>query len=123
MAQLLLENLRNKIDLSSEEEQLILSRTERKSYKARTILVKPADDAHFTYFVLQRILRSHMVDLYGVGPILSFATAGLWVADMYSYLGKQSATLYIDVTEESGVLILQKKDIEALFLEIPALER
>ena len=123
MTQLLLDNLRNKINLTPEEEQLILSRAERQSYKAKTLLVKPGDDAHFTYFVLQGILRSYMVDQNGVEHILSFATAGWWVADMYSYLGKKPATMYIDVTEECEVLILHKKDVEELFLEIPALER
>lgn len=123
MTQLLLENFRSKINLTSKEEQLILSRVERRSYKTKTLLVKPGDDAHFTYFVLQGILRSYIVDQNGVEHILSFATTDWWMADMYSYLSEKPAIMYIDVTENCEVLILHKKDVETLFIEVPKLER
>src|SRR5690606_24104416 len=55
--------------------------------------------------------------------ILRFATPGWWVADMYSYLTAKPAILYVDVIEGCEVLILQKKDGERFFQEVPKLER
>ena len=42
---------------------------------------------------------------------------------MYSYLTAKPAILYVDVIEDCEVLILQKKDSERLFQEVPKLER
>lgn len=123
MEQLLLNNFRSKIELSSEEEKLIVKRFEHQTHKAKTILVQPGDDAQFTYFVLKGILRSYIVDQNGVEHILSFATAGWWVADMHSYLSQKLANMYIDVTEECEVLMIRKEDVEDLYLKVPALER
>src|SRR5690554_874339 len=99
MEQLLLNNFRSKIELSSEEEKLIVKRFEHQTHKAKTILVQPGDDAQFTYFVLKGILRSYIVDQNGVEHILSFATTDWWMADMYSYLSEKPAIMYIYVTE------------------------
>jgi len=123
MEQLLLDNIRSKIELSPEEEQEILNRFERQTHKAKTLLVQPGDDAHFAFFVLKGILRSYIIDRNGVEHILSFATAGWWVADMYSYLTMKQANMYVDVTEECEILMIRKEDVEDLYLNIPALER
>lgn len=123
MSQLILDNFKKRIDLTESEEQLILARLEHQTYKAKTILVKPGDDAHFTFFVLKGILRSYTVDQNGVEHILNFATPGWWLADMYSYLGKKPAIMNIDVVEDCEVLILNREDCEELYIQVPKLER
>ena len=123
MFQLILDNFRKKIDLTKQEEDLIVSRLETQTHKAKTILVKPGDEAHFTFFVLKGILRSYTIDQNGVEHILSFATPGWWLGDMYSYLGNNPAIMYIDVIEDCEVLILTRKYCEELYIEVPKLER
>ncbi|HUH25728.1 MAG TPA: Crp/Fnr family transcriptional regulator [Flavobacterium sp.] len=123
MSQLILDNFKKRIDLTQTEEQLILARLTHQTYKAKTILVKPGDDAHFTFFVLKGILRSYTVDQNGVEHILNFATPGWWLADMYSYLGEKPAIMNIDVVEDCEVLILNREDCEELYVEVPKLER
>lgn len=123
MSKLILESFRKHIDLTTEEEQEILSRLETEKYKAKTLLIKPGDTADFTYFVLDGILKSYTIDANGVEHILSFATPGWWMADMYAYLGNNPAIMNIDVVEECQVLILHKDDVEDLYIKIPKLER
>lgn len=123
MENLLLKNISKHVLLTAEEESIILKAFTSNHIKAKTLLIKPGDEAHFTYFVLKGILRSYTIDDNGNAHILSFATPGWWVADMYSYLTGKPAILYVDVMEDCEVLILQKADVELLFKEVPKLER
>lgn len=123
MKNLLLQNISKHITLTSQEEELVLNAFECDSFKAKTVVIKPGDEAHFTYFVLKGILRSYTIDDNGAIHILSFAVPGWWVADMYSYLTEKPAILYIDVMEDCEVLILQRSHAERLFNEVPKLER
>ncbi len=123
MDNLLLQNIAKHVSLTKEEETVILNILFKEEYKAKNILIKPGDDAHFTYFVLKGILRNYTIDDNGNAHILSFATPGWWVADMYSFLTGKPAIMYIDVVEDCEVYIIQKKDIEDLYIKIPKLER
>ncbi|SEH71173.1 cAMP-binding domain of CRP or a regulatory subunit of cAMP-dependent protein kinases [Paenimyroides aquimaris] len=123
MENLLLQNIAKHVTLTPDEEKTVLNAFASDRFKAKTIVIKPGDEAHFTYFVLKGILRSYTIDDNGNAHILSFATPGWWVADMYSYLTGKPAILYVDVMEDCEVLILQKCDSERLFKEVPKLER
>ncbi len=123
MENLLIQNIAKHVQLTKEEEHIVLSAFSEAQYKAKTVLIKPGDEAHFTYFVLKGILRSYTIDDNGNAHILSFATPGWWVTDMYSYLTGKQAIMYIDVMEDCEVLIIQKKDVERLYREVPKLER
>lgn len=123
MENLLIQNIAKHVQLTKEEEHIVLSAFSEAQYKAKTVLIKPGDEAHFTYFVLKGILRSYTIDDNGNAHILSFATPGWWVTDMYSYLTGKHAIMYIDVMEDCEVLIIQKKDVERLYREVPKLER
>lgn len=123
MSSLLLKNIARHVALTPNEEQTVLNAFTTDRLKAKTIAIQPGDEAHFTFFVLKGVLRSYTIDDNGNAHILSFATPGWWVADMYSYLTGKPAILYVDVIEDCEVLILQKKDSERLFKEVPKLER
>ena len=123
MQHLLLQNIAKHITLTSDEEQKVLDVCVTAEFKAKTVLIKPGDEAHFTYFVLKGILRSYTIDDNGNAHILSFATPSWWLTDMYSYLTGKPAIMYIDVMEDCEVLIIQKKDVERLYKEVPKLER
>ena len=84
MENLLIQNISKHVSLTKEEEALILNVITTEKYKAKQVLIKPADEAHCTYFVLKGILRSYTVDDNGNAHILSFATPNWWVTDMYS---------------------------------------
>ncbi|UUV21460.1 Crp/Fnr family transcriptional regulator [Paenimyroides aestuarii] len=123
MKSLLLQSIAKHVSLTEKEEEIVLNACSSSTFKNKTMLIKPGDEAHFTYFVLKGILRSYTIDDNGTIHILSFATPGWWMADMYSYLTDKPAILYVDVIEECEVLILQKSDVENLYSKVPKLER
>jgi hypothetical protein len=53
---------------------------------------------------------------------LNFAGEGYWIGDMYSLILK-SLESFIEVLEDSEVVMLSKENQELLYTEIPKLER
>lgn len=120
---LLLDTIAKHITLTPEEQEKVLSVTEYKTYKPKSILLKEGEICLYSYFVTKGILRSYTVDENGVEHVMSFASPGWWIADMYSYLSQRPGQLYIETNEESEVIVLSKENQERLYDEVPKIER
>lgn len=120
---LLLENIAKHVALTTEEQERVLALTETAHFKQKTILLKEGEICTCSYFVLKGILRSYTIDENGVEHVVSFASPGWWIADMYSFLSQRPAQLYIEANEEAEVIILTKENQERLYQEVPKMER
>lgn len=120
---LLLENIAKHISLTTEEQERVITFTETKTYKAKTILLKEGEICTHSFFVIKGILRSYNIDENGVEHVVSFACPGWWIADMYSFLSQRPGHLYIEVNEDAEVLLLSKENQDKLYLEVPKMER
>ncbi len=119
----ILDNISKIVNLTSEEEQIILSKLETKLYKAKTIILREGDVCKYSYFVNSGLLRSFNINDHIVEHVLSFACEGWWIGDMYSLLSQKPGNLFIEVLEDSEVVLLSKENQEVLYQEIPKLER
>lgn len=119
----ILENIANHVNLTSEEEELFLSKTETKSVKAKTILLSSGDVSKQTYFVNSGILRSFNINDNIVEHVLHFACEGWWIGDMYSYISGKPGNLFIEVLEDAEIVSISKENHQKLYQEIPKLER
>jgi CRP-like cAMP-binding protein len=120
---LILQNISKYVSLTSEEEVLLLSKTETKLYKAKTIILNAGEVCKYSYFVNSGLLRSFNINDNIVEHVLSFACEGWWIGDMYSLLSQKPGNLFIEVIEDAEVVLLSKENQEQLYLEIPKLER
>jgi len=120
---LLLDNILKHVTLSTQEQELFLSKTETHHYKAKTILLNAGDVCKNSYFVNSGILRSFNINDNIVEHVLSFACSGWWIGDMYSLLSQKPGNLFIEVLEDAEVVVLSKENQEFLYKEIPKLER
>lgn len=120
---LIIQNISKHISLTPEEEWLFLSKTETKHFKAKTILQNAGQICKEGYFVNSGLLRSFNINDNIVEHVLSFASAGWWISDMYSLLSQKPGNLFIEVLEDAEVVVLTKENQEQLYLEIPKLER
>ena len=120
---LILDNISKIIALTPEEQVLFLSRTEVRQYKAKSILLSSGEICKHSYFVNSGILRSFNINDNIVEHVLSFACQGWWMSDMYSFISQKPGNLFIEVLEDSEVVVLTKENQELLFQEIPKLER
>lgn len=121
--QSILENIAKHVNLTSEEEELFLSKTETKSVKAKTILLSSGDVAKQTYFVNSGIIRSFNINDNIVEHVLHFACEGWWIGDMYSYITGKPGNLFIEVLEDAEIISISKENHQKLYQEIPKLER
>ena len=122
MAQIL-ENISKIVTLTPQEQALFLSNVETKNYKAKTILLNAGEICKHSYFVNSGLLRSFNINDNIVEHVLQFACEGWWIGDMYSLLSQKPGNLFIEVMEDSEVVLLPKENQEKLYTEIPKLER
>ena len=120
---LLLQNISKHVDLTSQEEELLLSLTSTETFKAKTILLNAGDISKQTYFVNTGILRSFNINDNIIEHVLHFACEGWWIGDMYSYIAEKPGNLFIEVLEDAEVIIITKENHQKLYQEIPKLER
>lgn len=120
---LIIQNLSKHISLTPEEEQLFLSKTETVKYKAKTVLQNAGQVCKQGYFVNSGLLRSFNINDNIVEHVMSFASEGWWISDMYSLISQKPGTLFIEVLEDAEVVILTKENQEQLYHDIPKLER
>lgn len=120
---LILQNIAKHVDLTSEEQELFLSKTEAHFYKSKTILLHAGEVSKHTYFVNSGIIRSFNINDNIIEHVLHFACEGWWIGDMYSYISEKPSTLFIEVLEEAEVLSISKENHQELYQQIPKLER
>lgn len=120
---LILDNLSKHISLTPKEQELFLSKTKIRQYKAKTILLQAGEICKQSYFVNSGILRSFTINDNIVEHIMSFACSGWWISDMYSLLSQIPGNLFIEVLEDAEVVVLSKEDQDVLYQQIPMLER
>ena len=122
MAQIV-ENISKIVTLTPQKQALFLSKTETKQYKAKTIILNAGEVCKHSYFVNSGLLRSFTINDNIVEHVLSFACEGWWIGDMYSLLSQKPGNLFVEVMEDSEVVLLSKENQEKLYTEIPKLER
>lgn len=120
---LILDNISKIVLLTEEEQSLFLSKTESHHFKSKTILHNAGEICKESYFVNSGLLRSFTINDNIVEYVLHFACEGWWIGDMYSLLSQKPGNLFIEVIEDSEVVVLSKENQEQLYLEIPKLER
>lgn len=119
---LILDNLSKHITLTPQEQELFLSKTETRKYKAKTILLNAGEVCKNSYFVNSGVLRSFNINDNIVEHVMSFACSGWWISDMYSLLSQKPGNLFIEVIEDAEVVLLPKENQEQLYHDIPKLE-
>ena len=120
---LILQNIARFVDLTPEERQLFLSKTETRQYKAKTIILHAGEVCKYSYFVNFGLLRNFNINDNIVEHVLSFACEGWWIGDMYSLISQKPSNLFIEVLEDCEVVMLSKENQDELYNKIPKLER
>ncbi len=120
---LILQNIAKHVNLTLEEQELFLSKTETHFYKSKTILLSAGEVSKSTCFVNSGILRSFTINDNIIEHVLHFACEGWWIGDMYSYLSEKTGNLFIEVLEDAEVVVISKENHQVLYAAIPKLER
>lgn len=120
---LIIKNVARHITLDEKEKAFFLSVLEPKSLKRKTLYLKTGTVCKYSAFVLDGALKGFTVDREGKEHILSFATPGWWISDMYSLLSQKPAILNIEAIADAEVLTLSRDNQQLLYEKIPKFER
>lgn len=123
MFELLLHKIKEKIQLTAEEEQLLSSFFVPKKLRKKQYLLQEGDICKHVAFVNSGILRSFTVNEKGNEYIMQFAFEGWWISDQFSFISGEPSLVYIEALEPTEILLLSKDSREEMFNRLPKIER
>lgn len=118
-----LSNIGKHISLDKEETAYFTSILEYKEIKRKSFLLKEGQICRTINYVHSGALRAYYLDKNGKESTVMFAINDWWITDMFCFVNKQPAMLYIEAIENSCIFKLKKDALDKLYLEIPKFER
>lgn len=119
----LLSALREYIQLTPEEENLLVSKLEVRRVKKRQWLVTPGEYCKNDYFINKGCFRSYCIDEDGHEHITKLAMEGWWITDLKSFITGEPAVRYVEALEDGEVIVWRKHVLEELYEQIPQLNK
>jgi len=118
-----LNNISNHINLTPEEEDLLLSKVRVRKFLKGEYISKGGDICGHINFVISGSLKSFHLDNEGHEHILAFAIKDWWIGDLGSFATQKPADYTIQSIENCELAQLSYEDLQLLYKEIPKLER
>jgi CRP-like cAMP-binding protein len=113
--------LSNRIAISDEGFERIISVAKIKKLRKKQYLLQEGEIWKYNAFILSGLVRVYRVDNQGEEHILNFAKENWWTGDRSSLYSGIPSNLNIDAVEPSEVLLIEKDAFDQISLEIPAL--
>lgn len=123
LQKVILQNIARHITLDHAETSYFLSLLTFKELSKKTILLQAGQSCNYINFVHSGALRAYHVDKAAKESTIMFAVSDWWVTDMYCFLNRRPAMMYIEAIEDSSIFQLSKTNLELLFLNLPKFER
>ena len=123
MYDLLFRNITQHVLLTEGDRNKIKGAFRLRALRKRQYLLQAGDVARYENFICKGVLRAFTVDASGGEHIAMFGMENWWISDLYSFLTETPATQNIEALEDSELLQIEKNDLEALYKEVPQLNR
>ena len=120
---LILDNISRLIQLNEEETTYFLSLLKTKIYPKKSFVVQEGLVCKHNFFVNRGCLRTYFLDHSGLEHNVQFSIENWWAGDMYSFLTEQPARFNVVTLEETELMLIEKKELEQLYLKVPKFER
>lgn len=121
--QSILKNIAKHISLTEEETQFVLSVLKYKEVAKKSFLLKEGENCKTLSYVHSGALRAYCIDKDGKESTIMFALADWWVTDMYCFLNRKPAMMFIETIENSCLYQISRDDFENLFIQLPKFEK
>jgi len=123
MFDLFIRYITNKIDLTSEEIEMLRMCHIYRKIRKRQFLLHEGEVCKYSCFVIKGCLRSYRISNDGNEHILRFAVENWWANDNESYNTGEPAKSNIDALEDTDVILLSKENLDQLLVKIPSLQK
>lgn len=122
MFDVLAKYLKENASLTDDELAQIQVHTKIKKLRKKQYLLEEGEFSDFNCFVAKGCLRLYNVGHDGTEHILRFAIENWWMSDYESYQTENPSKNNIDALEDSELVMIDKKDLDALLSIIPKLK-
>jgi CRP-like cAMP-binding protein len=122
MYELFFDNLRQKVALTSDEEEQIKRYLTPKKLRKKQYLLQEGDVCKNIAFIEKGALKAYSVDDNGIEHIIQFGLEGWVISDLYSFLTEEAATYNIDAIEDAELVLISKSAHEELLQKVPKYE-
>jgi CRP-like cAMP-binding protein len=123
MHDLLRENIRENVEISNSDLDVICDSFSSHKICKRDYLLKQGSICKFEGFVLKGCFRIYTIDKKGNENTLYFAIKSWWLMDIDSFMNQLPSDLYIQALEDSVVLLINKPDKMELYNSVPIVEK
>lgn len=115
--------LSNGLSVSDEARDLISSIVKIKRFQKGDLLIEQGQENVLqTYFVLNGVLRSFVIDKNDKEHTVQFAIKNWWISDYIGYYSNSEAMLNVDCITDCIVIKLNRASIQEVFTRFPEFE-
>ncbi|RZJ69306.1 Crp/Fnr family transcriptional regulator [Flavobacterium sp.] len=121
--QALLDHIAKFVSLDEQETEILLSGLTSLKPKKKEHLIKAGHVCDRLFFILKGCLRLYVITEKGNEQTHQFMIENWWLSDYLSFHNEMPGEFYIQAVENSEVIAIHKKDLEAILEKVPKLER
>jgi len=111
------------VEFSDTEIDEIYSRLISETFQKKDYILREGQICKSNHFIISGLVRSFYIDNKGNEKIAQFALENWWVTNMESFINKTPSRSSIQALEKTEILIINKEELEKLYVSIPKLER
>jgi CRP-like cAMP-binding protein len=122
-AQALINYMNRVINLTPEEEEILISKITHRKYLKGQYLLQQGDICRFSGFIISGCTKTFFIDDQGQEHVIMFSIEDWWASDMGSFISQKPADLNVQCLENTEIISLSYDSQRELLEEIPKLER
>ena len=122
MYEAFLQKFNEKVPITLEDEAILKQSLLLKKLRKKQYLLQEGDICRHICIVEKGALRAYVLDESGNERITAFALEGWTIADLYSFVKQEPATLNIDAMEDASLVLISKEAHEELLRKMPKYE-
>jgi len=119
----LLDYVKKYIDLTLEEEILLLSKINIRTYLKNQYIVQQGDVCKSVNFIITGCTKTFYMDAEGQEHIVMFSIEDWWTSDLGSFITQKPADFNVQCIENTQLIQFSYDNLEELYIEIPKFER
>jgi CRP-like cAMP-binding protein len=119
----LLDYINKYINLTVEEETILLSKIVHRNYIKDQYIVQQGDICKSANFIIFGCTKTFHMDIEGQEHIVMFSIEDWWTSDLGSFITQTPADFNVQCIETTELIQFTYDNLEELYTEIPKLER
>lgn len=119
----LLNYINKYINLTAEEEAILLSKVVSRNYLKDQYIIQHGDICKTVNFIISGCTKTFYLDQEGQEHIVMFSIEDWWTSDLGSFTAQTPADFNVQCIENTQLIQFTFANLEELYSEIPKLER